>query len=203
HHRSASAVKVGLMRREQHPDYTGNEEFNFFLSVLFPDEQLKIMDYNRVVKDLNGMTTEEFLKALEEKFIIEEKGIEAVKPIQKGTFGMCLDGKWFLLTAKEGSYNAEDPVESLDVAILQNNVLVPILGIKDIRTDKRIDFVGGIRGLEELGRRVNTDMQLAFSMYPTSIEELMSIADADLLMPPKSTWFEPKLRSGLFIHKLD
>ncbi|MEG0494705.1 MAG: DUF1015 domain-containing protein, partial [Eubacterium sp.] len=175
HHRSASAVKVGLMRREQHPDYTGNEEFNFFLSVLFPDEQLKIMDYNRVVKDLNGMTTEEFLKALEEKFIIEEKGIEAVKPIQKGTFGMCLDGKWFLLTAKEGSYNAEDPVESLDVAILQNNVLVPILGIKDIRTDKRIDFVGGIRGLEELGRRVNTDMQLAFSMYPTSIEELMSI----------------------------
>jgi len=202
HHRSASAVKVGLMRREANPDYTGKEEFNYFLSVLFPDEQLYIMDYNRVVKDLNGLSIDEFLTALSEKFVIEDRGSEAVKPQQKGSFGLFLDNKWYLLTAKEGVYDLVDPVNSLDVAILQNNVLVPILGIGDIRTDERIDFVGGIRGLKELERRVNDDMTLAFSMYPTSIEELMNIADADLLMPPKSTWFEPKLRSGLFIHKL-
>ncbi|MBC3797146.1 DUF1015 domain-containing protein [Acetobacterium tundrae] len=202
HHRSASAVKVGLMRREANPDYTGKEEFNYFLSVLFPDEQLYIMDYNRVVKDLNGLSIDEFLTALSEKFDIEDRGAEAVKPQQKGSFGLFLDNKWYLLTAKEGVYDLADPVNSLDVAILQNNVLVPILGIGDIRTDERIDFVGGIRGLKELERRVNDDMTLAFSMYPTSIEELMNIADADLLMPPKSTWFEPKLRSGLFIHKL-
>ncbi|MBC3888706.1 DUF1015 family protein [Acetobacterium paludosum] len=202
HHRSASAVKVGLMRREANPNYTGEEEFNYFLSVLFPDEQLYIMDYNRVVKDLNGLSIEEFLNALSEKFEIEDRGSEAVKPQQKGSFGLYLDNKWYLLTVKEGVYDLADPVNSLDVAILQNNVLVPILGIGDIRTDERIDFVGGIRGLKELERRVNDDMTLAFSMYPTSIEELMNIADADLLMPPKSTWFEPKLRSGLFIHKL-
>ena len=203
HHRSASAVKVGLMRREQHPDYKGDEEFNYFLSVLFPDKQLAIMDYNRVVKDLNGLTADEFLKALEEKFVVEKKGKEPVRPAEKATFGMYLDGVWYLLKAKEGIYDAADPVASLDVAILQDNVLVPILGIQDIRTDKRIDFVGGIRGLKELERRANSDMKLAFSMYPTSIEELMNIADAGLLMPPKSTWFEPKLRSGLFIHNLD
>ena len=202
HHRSASAVKVGLMRREANPNYTGEEEFNYFLSVLFPDEQLYIMDYNRVVKDLNGLTVDEFLKALSEKFAIEEHGIEAVKPDKKGCFGLYLDDKWYLLTVKEGVYDADDPVNSLDVAILQNNVLVPVLGIGDIRTDERIDFVGGIRGLKELECRVHDDMMLAFSMHPTSIEELMNIADADLLMPPKSTWFEPKLRSGLFIHKL-
>ncbi|MDD3307001.1 MAG: DUF1015 family protein [Acetobacterium sp.] len=202
HHRSASAVKVGLMRREANPDYTGTEEFNYFLSVLFPDEQLYIMDYNRVVKDLNGLSVEAFLKALSEKFEVTAKDAEAVTPPQKGSFGLFVDGKWYLLTVKDGVYDPADPVNSLDVAILQNNVLVPILGIGDIRTDKRIDFVGGIRGLKELERRVNEDMALAFSMYPTSIEELMNIADADLLMPPKSTWFEPKLRSGLFIHNL-
>jgi len=202
HHRSASAVKVGLMRREANPDYTGTEEFNYFLSVLFPDEQLYIMDYNRVVKDLNGLSVEAFLKALSEKFEVTAKDAEAVAPPQKGSFGLFVDGKWYLLTVKDGVYDPADPVNSLDVAILQNNVLVPILGIGDIRTDKRIDFVGGIRGLKELERRVNEDMALAFSMYPTSIEELMNIADADLLMPPKSTWFEPKLRSGLFIHNL-
>jgi len=202
HHRSASAVKVGLMRREANPNYTGEEEFNYFLSVLFPDEQLYVMDYNRVVKDLNGMSTQEFIKTLLEKFDIEERGEEPVKPPQKGSFGLYVEGKWYLLTVKDGVYDLSDPVKSLDVAILQDNVLIPILGIGDIRTDKRIDFVGGIRGLKELERRANDDMALAFSMYPTSIEELMNIADADLLMPPKSTWFEPKLRSGLFIHKL-
>nr|WP_320026929.1 DUF1015 family protein [uncultured Acetobacterium sp.] len=202
HHRSASAVKVGLLRREANPDYTGAEEFNYFLSVLFPDEQLYIMDYNRVVKDLNGLSVEEFLNALAEKFDVTPKETEPVKPPQKGSFGLYVDGKWYLLTVKEGVYDPTDPVNSLDVAILQNNVLVPILGIGDIRTDKRIDFVGGIRGLKELERRANDDMVLAFSMYPTSIEELMNIADANLLMPPKSTWFEPKLRSGLFIHNL-
>lgn len=203
HHRCASAVKVGLKRREEHPDYTGDEEFNYFLSVLFPDNQLAILDYNRVVKDLNGMTANQFITALNEKFEVEEKGTEPVKPSEKATFGMYLEDKWYLLRAKEGSYNADDPVECLDVAILQNNLLVPVLGIGDIRTDSRIDFVGGIRGLEELERRCHADMTVAFAMYPTSIAELMAIADADRLMPPKSTWFEPKLRSGLFIHNLD
>ncbi|WP_296557970.1 DUF1015 family protein [uncultured Acetobacterium sp.] len=203
HHRSASAVKVGLMRREANPDFTGTEEFNYFLSVLFPDEQLYIMDYNRVVKDLNGLSVDEFLKALSVEFDVTPKDAEPVTPPQKGSFGLFVDKKWYLLTVKEGVYDPADPVNSLDVAILQNNILVPILGIGDIRTDKRIDFVGGIRGLKELERRVNDDMGLAFSMYPTSIEELINIADADLLMPPKSTWFEPKLRSGLFIHNLE
>lgn len=203
HHRSASAVKVGLMRREANPDFTGAEEFNYFLSVLFPDEQLYIMDYNRVVKDLNGLSVDEFLKALSVEFDVTPKDAEPVTPPQKGSFGLFVDKKWYLLTVKEGVYDPADPVNSLDVAILQNNILVPILGIGDIRTDKRIDFVGGIRGLKELERRVNDDMGLAFSMYPTSIEELINIADADLLMPPKSTWFEPKLRSGLFIHNLE
>ncbi|MGV8906315.1 MAG: DUF1015 domain-containing protein [Acetobacterium sp.] len=203
HHRSASAVKVGLMRRDANPNYTGKEEFNYFLSVLFPDEQLHIMDYNRVVKDLNGLSVKEFLGKLSDKFDIEERGSEPVKPSQKGSFGLYVDGKWYLLKVKEGVYDTTDLVNSLDVAILQDNVLIPILGIGDIRTDDRIDFVGGIRGLKELERRADNDMALAFSMYPTSIEELMDIADADLLMPPKSTWFEPKLRSGLFIHKLD
>ncbi len=202
HHRSASAVKVGLMRREAHPDYNGQEEFNFFLSVLFPDQQLYVMDYNRVVKDLNGLSRDEFLKRLSSKFEIEAQK-EAVKPQQKGEFGLYLDEKWYRLRVKDGVYDGNDLVKSLDVSILQDHVLVPILGIGDIRTDKRIDFVGGIRGLDELERRVHNDMKLAFSMYPTSIDELLKIADADLLMPPKSTWFEPKLRSGLFIHKLD
>ena len=201
HHRCASAVKVGLKRREEHPNYTGSEEFNYFLSVLFPDEQLMIMDYNRVVKDLNGLTKEEFLDKLAPMFEIEEEKGE-FKPKRKATFGMYLGKKWYKLTAKVDILS-DDPVDGLDVAILQDNVLGPILGINDPKTDKRIDFVGGIRGLKELERRCATDMKLAFSMYPTSIEELFNVADAKLLMPPKSTWFEPKLRSGLFIHRIE
>ena len=203
HHRSASAVKVGLKRRESFPDYKGDEEFNFFLSVLFPDEQLYIMDYNRVVKDLNGNSAEEFLKKVGEKFSIEEyNGEGQFRPTVRHTFGMYMDGKWYKLTTKAGTYNEEDPVDRLDVSIMQNNLLDPVLGIKDPRTDKRIDFVGGIRGLGELERRVNAGMKVAFSMCPTTIKDLMSIADAGKVMPPKSTWFEPKLRSGLFIHEL-
>lgn len=203
HHRSASAVKVGLKRREQFPNYKGDEEFNFFLSVLFPDEQLYIMDYNRVVKDLNGNSSEEFTKKVGEKFDIEAFNVDGpFKPAAKHTFGMYLDGKWYKLTAKAGTYDEKDPVDRLDVSIMQNNLLNPILGIQDPRTDKRIDFVGGIRGLGELEKRVNAGMKVAFSMCPTTIDDLMSIADAGQVMPPKSTWFEPKLRSGLFIHEL-
>ena len=201
HHRAASAVKVGLKRREEHPDYDGTEEFNYFLSVLFPDEQLMIMPYNRVVKDLNGLTKEEYLNACAKDFKVELCGTEAFYPEQKGGFGMYLEGEWYLLTARE-EILTEDPVDGLDVAILQNHLLSPILGIGDPRVDKRIDFVGGIRGLKELERRADSDMKLAFSMYPTSIHELFHVADANLLMPPKSTWFEPKLRSGLFIHRI-
>lgn len=201
HHRCASAVKVGLKRRQEHPDYTGDEEFNYFLSVLFPDSQLMIMDYNRVVKDLNGLTGMQLLEKLKENFTVEEKGREPVKPAKKGQIGMFLEEKWYLLTA-DRALASPDPVKNLDVSILQDTVLGPILGIQDPKTDKRIDFVGGIRGLEELERRVHTDMQVAFAMYPTSIGELFAVADAGLLMPPKSTWFEPKLRSGLFIHSL-
>lgn len=204
HHRSASAVRVGMMRRESKPDFDGSEEFNYFLSVIFPDDQLYIMDYNRIVKDLNGNTKEEFLAKVSEKFdITPHKGTGVLKPEKKHTFGMYLDGKWMLLTAKDGSFDAKDPVAQLDVSILQNNLLHPILGIGDPRTDKRIDFVGGIRGLNALSDRVdNGSMAVAFSMYPTTMDDLMDIADAGAIMPPKSTWFEPKLRSGLFIHKL-
>ena len=201
HHRAASAVKVGLKRREEHPDYTGEEEFNYFLSVLFPDEELMIMPYNRVVKDLNGYSKEEFIKKIEEKFEIEESSA-AVEPAYKAEFGMYLDEKWYKLKAKKDILS-DDPVDGLDVAILQNNLLEPVLGIHDPKTDKRIDFVGGIRGLLELEKRCHTDCVLAFSMYPTSIAELFAVADAGRLMPPKSTWFEPKLRSGLFIHKIE
>lgn len=202
HHRCASAVKVGLMRRKTHPDYTGREEFNFFLSVLFPDEELRIMDYNRVVKDLNGFTPETFLNKIGENFLVEKKGSAPCRPERKGTFGMYLEGEWYLLTAKDNILT-DDPVEGLDVSLLQRHLLEPILGIHDPKTDKRIDFVGGIRGLKELERRVKADMKVAFSMYPTSIEELFAVADAGKLMPPKSTWFEPKLRSGLFLHDLE
>ncbi|MDE6063019.1 MAG: DUF1015 family protein, partial [Lachnospiraceae bacterium] len=201
HHRCASAVKVGLKRRTEHPAYTGEEEFNYFLSVLFSDSELMIMDYNRVVKDLNGLTKEQFLARLSEYFTIEERGSEPVRPKAKGQMGMYLSDGWYLLTAKE-SGKSTDPVGNLDVSILQDYVLEPVLGIKDPKTDKRIDFVGGIRGTKELEKRVNTDMMAAFSMYPTSIKELFTVADAGRLMPPKSTWFEPKLRSGLFIHSL-
>ena len=202
HHRCASAVKVGQKRRKEHPDYTGEEEFNRFLSVLFPDDQLAILPYNRVVKDLNGLSVSEFLSALEKAgFTVSVPQKEAVSPSSKGSFGLYLDGSWYLVTASLPLLS-DDPVKGLDVSILQDRILGPILGIGDPRTDKRIDFVGGIRGLSELERRVSEDMTLAFSMYPTSIEELLSVADAGLLMPPKSTWFEPKLRSGLFLHSL-
>ena len=202
HHRCASAVKVGLERRKANPNYTGEEEFNRFLSVLFPDDQLYIMPYNRAVRDLNGLTPKDFLSAIERAgFTVEYKGKEQVSPVQKSTFGMYLSEGWYLLTAHE-KLHSPDPVKGLDVSILQENLLAPVLGIQDPRTDKRIDFVGGIRGLGELERRVSEDMTVAFSMCATSISELLSVADAGLLMPPKSTWFEPKLRSGLFIHRL-
>lgn len=202
HHRCASAVKVGLKRRAEHPDYTGDEEFNRFLSVLFPDDQLAILPYNRVVKDLNGYSKEDFMKAVEDAgFHVSCMEKEPVSPKEKGSFGMFLDKKWYLLKANQ-SLLSSDPVEGLDVSILQKHLLAPILGIGDPRIDKRIDFVGGIRGLAELEKRVSEDMEIAFSMYPTSIDELLAVADAGLLMPPKSTWFEPKLRSGLFIHSL-
>lgn len=203
HHRSASAAKVGQMRRKEFPNYDGTEEFNFFLSVLFPDEQLHIMDYNRVVKDLNGNSESEFMEKISEKFDIElyEKG-SPYKPDERYSFGMYLNEKWYRLKAKDGTFDKNHPVHRLDISVLQNNLLSPILGIEDPRTDNRIDFIGGIRGLKELERRVEEGMAVAFSLHPTSIEDLMAIADAGEVMPPKSTWFEPKLRSGLFINKL-
>ncbi|MCM1065728.1 MAG: DUF1015 family protein [Eubacterium sp.] len=201
HHRCASAVKVGLKRREENPGYTGEEEFNYFLSVLFPDEELRIMDYNRVVRDLNGYDAAGFLERIGQDFQVEEKGTEPFRPGRKGEFGMYLEDQWYCLTAKDHILS-DDAVDGLDVSLLQNHLLEPVLGIHDPKTDKRIDFVGGIRGLEELERRVHTDMKAAFSMYPTSIGELFAVADAGRLMPPKSTWFEPKLRSGLFLHTL-
>ena len=201
HHRCASAVKVGLKRRKEAGNYTGEEEFNYFLSVLFPDEELHIMDYNRVVKDLNHMDKEAFLLAVSKHFEVEKKGQEPYRPGEKGTFGMYLENEWYALTAKPDILS-KDAVKGLDVSVLQDNLLGSVLGIEDPKTDKRIDFVGGIRGLKELERRADTDMKVAFSMYPTSIGELFAVADAGRLMPPKSTWFEPKLRSGLFLHDL-
>jgi uncharacterized protein (DUF1015 family) len=201
HHRAASAVKVGLKRRAANPNHDGSEEYNYFLSVLFPHDQLMIMDYNRVVKDLNSWSKEEFFQKVEENFEIQ-KSQEPVKPEKKGTFGMYLDKQWYLLTAKNTLFEGKDAVGRLDVSVLQDYLLGPILGIGDPRTDKRIDFVGGIRGIGELEKRADTDMKIAFSMYPTSITELFDVADQNLLMPPKSTWFEPKLRSGLFIHQI-
>lgn len=201
HHRAASAVKVGLKRRAEHPNYDGSEEFNYFLSVLFADEQLMIMDYNRVVKDLNGYTSEEFIEKMSQIFtVVEDEGANHY-PNQKGEFCMFLEDKWYRCKVHETDKSA-DPVEGLDVSILQKKLLTPILGIGDPRVDKRIDFVGGIRGLAELEKRVGSDCKVAFAMYPTSIQELFDVADAGMLMPPKSTWFEPKLRSGLFIHKI-
>ena len=202
HHRCASAVKVGLKKREQNPNYSGNEEFNYFLSVLFADEELMIMDYNRVVKDLNGMTPQQFVEAVQKVYDIVLQGPECQKPSRKGQVSMLVDNTWYLCEIKP-EYKCDDPVDGLDVAILQNYVLAPILGIGDPKTDKRIDFVGGIRGIGELERRVKTDSKVAFAMYPTSIHELFNVADANMLMPPKSTWFEPKLRSGLFIHTIN
>ncbi len=200
HHRSASSVAVGKKRRKEFPDYKGEEEFNFFMSVIFPDEDLFIMDYNRVVKDLNSHTKEEFLKLISNNFLVNKVN-DVYKPMKKRHFGMFLDNEWYELAFK-GSVDENDPVKRLDVSILQDNLLSPILNIDDPRTNKRIDFVGGIRGLKELERRVNTDMKVAFSMYPTTMDDLLSIADAGVVMPPKSTWFEPKLRSGVLVHKL-
>ena len=203
HHRAASAVKVGLKRRAEHPDYDGTEEFNYFLSVLFPDEELMIMDYNRVIKDLNGLSSGEFLAKVQELFDVKPVSRDDRKPGNKGDFSMYLDGKWYLCTIRE-SDRSTDPVKGLDVSLLQDLLLSPVLGIGDPKTDKRIDFVGGIRGLDELEHRcgVEGDCVCAFAMYPTDIQELFAVADAGLLMPPKSTWFEPKLRSGLFIHEI-
>ena len=201
HHRAASAVKVCDKRRREHPDCTGREPFHYFLSVLFPDEELMIMPYHRVVKDLNGLTGEAFLRRIETCFTVEQVE-EAYSPEEKGCFGLYLKGRWYALRARE-EIRSQDPVKGLDVSVLQDYLLEPVLGIGDPRTDTRIDFVGGIRGLGELEKRCCSDMEIAFSMYPTSIEELLMVADAGLLMPPKSTWFEPKLRSGLFIHRLE
>lgn len=211
HHRAASAVKVGFKRRAEHPDYDGTEEFNFFLSVLFPDEELMIMDYNRVVKDLNGLSEADFLEKMRSLFQIEEIGggcigengltEEQIRPAKKGDFAMFLDNQWYRCSMKKEDV-PDDPVEGLDVSVLQNLLLAPVLGIGDPKTDKRIDFVGGIRGLQELEKRAKSDCKAAFAMYPTSIQELFAVADANMLMPPKSTWFEPKLRSGLFIHEI-
>ncbi|MEE0884775.1 MAG: DUF1015 family protein [Faecalimonas sp.] len=201
HHRAASAVKVGLKRRELNPNYDGTEGFNFFLSVLFADEQLMIMDYNRVVKDLNGYTPEQFLDKVSSVFDVTLDQSTDHHPSCKGEFAMYLEGEWYRLIVKDEDKSTH-PVEGLDVSILQNKLLTPILGIGDPRIDTRIDFVGGIRGLDELERRVAMDSKVAFAMYPTSIQELFDVADAGLLMPPKSTWFEPKLRSGLFIHEI-
>ena len=204
HHRSASAVKVGQKRREEHPDYTGDEEFNYFMAVIFPDADLKIFDYNRVVKDLNGYSKEEFLAKIAEKFIVEPVDSQngPYRPEAKHTFGMYLADRWYKLTAKAEYVCEEDVIKCLDVSILQDHLLQPVLGIEDPRTDKRIDFVGGIRGPGELERRVGLDMAVAFALHPVMISDLLAVADKGMVMPPKSTWFEPKLGSGLFMHEL-
>lgn len=203
HHRCASAVKVGLMRRQAHPDYTGEEEFNYFLSVLFPDEELHILDYNRIVFDLNGYTKEGFLEKISEGFQVEEAPEAPYRPKRKGQYGMYLDGAWYRLTARPHILS-EDAVDGLDVSLLQDHLLGPVLGILDPKTDKRIDFVGGIRGLGELKRRVDSgEMKAAFALYPVSMQQLINIADTGNIMPPKTTWFEPKLRSGVVIHSFD
>jgi len=202
HHRSASAVKVGQKRRKENPGYTGDEEFNFFMAVIFPDSDLKIFDYNRVVKDLNGLPAGEFLDRISERFLVEPVAEGPYRPEAKHIFGMYLSGSWYKLTAKPEIVCDEDVIRCLDVSILQENLLQPVLGIQDPRTDKRIDFVGGIRGLGELERRVALDMTVAFALYPVSISDLLAVADKGMVMPPKSTWFEPKLGSGLFMHEL-
>ncbi len=203
HHRTAAAALVGAEKRAQNPAHTGDEEYNYFMTVAFPDSQLKIIDYNRVVKDLNGLTPSELVAALTEDFVVCEEGEEIYKPGKLHEFSMYLEGKWYSLVAKEGRYDDNDPIGVLDVTILSNLVLDKILDIKDLRTSKRIDFVGGIRGLGELSRRVDSgEMKVAFALYPVSMKQLVDIADSGNIMPPKTTWFEPKLRSGLAIHKL-
>ena len=203
HHRTAAAARVGAERKAANPNHRGDEEYNWFMAVAFPESQLKIIDYNRVVKDLNGLTPEQLLEKLSEDFTVSEKGSQIYKPEHLHNFSMYLDGKWYSLEAKPGRYDDSDPIGVLDVTILSNLVLDKILGIKDLRTDKRIDFVGGIRGLGELSRRVDSgEMAVAFALYPVSMKQLVDIADSGNIMPPKTTWFEPKLRSGLAIHKL-
>ena len=204
HHRTAAAARVGAEKRSQNPAHTGNEEYNFFMAVCFPGSQLKILDYNRVVKDLNGLSPEEFKEALKTDFVLKDEGTEIFHPDKLHTFSMYLEGHWYSMEAKPGRYDDNDPIGVLDVTILSNLVLDKLMGIKDLRTDKRIDFVGGIRGLGELKRRVDSgEMKVAFALYPVSMEQLMAIADSGNIMPPKTTWFEPKLRSGLAIHSLD
>jgi uncharacterized protein (DUF1015 family) len=203
HHRTAAAARVGQEKKGQNPNHTGNEEYNYFLAVIFPDDQLKIIDYNRVVKDLNGLTTQQFIEKLQATFEVKEMGTNIYTPNKLHNFSMYMEGKWYSLTAKPGNYNDSDPIGVLDVTILSNLVLDNILGIKDLRTSKRIDFVGGIRGLGELKKRVDSgDMKVAFALYPVSMKQLIDIADTGNIMPPKTTWFEPKLRSGLVIHEL-
>jgi len=204
HHRTAAAALVGKERRDHNPGHTGHEEYNFFLAVHFPASQLTIIDYNRVIKDLNGLSPEQFLAALKERFEVEEKGKEICKPGRLHHFGMYLEGKWYSLEAREGTYNDGDPIGCLDVTVLSNQVLGPLLNITDLRKSERIDFVGGIRGLKELVRRVDSgEMAVAFALYPVTMKQLMDIADNGMIMPPKTTWFEPKLRSGLVIHSLE
>jgi len=204
HHRTAAAALVGQERRKNNPKHTGQEEYNYFLAVHFPASQLTIIDYNRVVKDLNGMSAAEFLEELEEGFMVTEKGKEIYKPAELHTFSMYLEGRWYELKARPGTYNDMDPIACLDVTVLSEQVLGPLLNITDLRKSKRIDFVGGIRGLEELSLRVDSgEMAAAFALYPVSMKQLMDIADNGMIMPPKTTWFEPKLRSGLVIHSLD
>lgn len=204
HHRTAAAARVGQERKAKNPQHNGTEEYNYFMAVIFPDSQLKIIDYNRVVKDLNGLSKEEFIKKLEESFTVAKEGKEIYKPGKLHEFSMYIDGEWYRLTAKPGTYNDNDPIGVLDVTILSNLVLDKILGISDLRTSKKIDFVGGIRGLGELKRRVDSgEMAVAFALYPVSMKQLIDIADTGNIMPPKTTWFEPKLRSGLVIHELE
>jgi uncharacterized protein (DUF1015 family) len=203
HHRTAAAARIGIEKRSQNPDFTGDEEFNYFLAVHFPDDQLVIMDYNRAVKDLNGKDKQEFLSAIKVKFDVTETSHEILKPSKLHQFSMYLDGEWYMLQAKEGTYNDNDPIGILDVTVLTNNVLEPILDIQDLRRSKRIDFIGGIRGLGELKKRVDSrEWAVAFALYPVSMKQLIDIADSGNIMPPKTTWFEPKLRSGLVIHSL-
>lgn len=203
HHRTAAAARVGAEKREQNPNHTGDEEYNYFLAVIFPESQLKVIDYNRVVKDLNGLTPEQFLAELSKSFEVKEMGAEIYKPTKLHNFGMYLNGKWYSLTAREGTYNDNDPIGVLDVTVLSNLVFDKILNLGDLRTSKRIDFVGGIRGLGELQKRVDSgEMVAAFALYPVTMRQIIDIADTGNIMPPKTTWFEPKLRSGLVIHKL-
>jgi uncharacterized protein (DUF1015 family) len=203
HHRSAAAALVGVEKAKNNPNHKGDEEYNYFMAVCFPDNQLTIIDYNRVVTDLNNLSDEEFLTKLEKFFIVEEKGTEIYKPTKLHNFSIYLSGKWYSLTAKGNTYNDNDPIGVLDVTISSNLILDEILGIKDLRSDKRIEFVGGIRGLGELKKRVDSgEMRVALALYPVSMKQLMDISDTNNIMPPKTTWFEPKLRSGLVIHKL-